>query len=124
MESFSKAEGGKKVSYINCRSDGNPTQNVSKDRDKDDIHKMMATKRYNRLSLEMSAPPPDKANPLFKKTNNRDISKGERTGKNSAPGNNQLVEHINIRQDPLQIKKNKGYFTEISGLVLSYGNIN
>lgn len=67
MESFSKAEGGKKVSYINCRSDGNPTQNVSKDRDKDDIHKMMATKRYNRLSLEMSAPPPIKLTLFLKK---------------------------------------------------------
>lgn len=45
MESFSKAEGGKKVPYINCHSDRNPTGNVSKDREKDDIHKMMVIKR-------------------------------------------------------------------------------
>lgn len=45
MESFSKAEDGKKVPCINCHNDGTPTGNVSKDRDKDDIHKMMVIKR-------------------------------------------------------------------------------
>lgn len=64
MDSFSKVEGGKKDSYTNCHTNGNPTQNVSKDRDQMDVHKMMASKRWNHLSLQMTSSLPNNANPL------------------------------------------------------------